>query len=497
MIDQATTQSAPKLVFIVRLFPEITIKSTPVRKRWTRLLTENIRLLGRQIHSRTSVVQDWDKLEVRVADNSEEVRQQFIDLLGRIPGIANFSEVKSQPFKEMHDIYLATHALWHEALIGKTFCVRVKRSGSHQFTSTDVERYVGGGLNQNIETAGVRLKEPDVTVHLEIKDNMFYLVDAKYPGLGGFPVGTQDSVLSLVSGGFDSTVASFQMIKRGMRTHYCFFNLGGRAHEIGVKEIAYFLWRKYGATHRVRFISVPFEGVVNEILEKVSPANMGVVLKRMMLRAAEKVAEKGGIEAMVTGEAISQVSSQTIPNLSIIDKVTDMLVLRPLIATDKTDIIRIAREIGVEEFSANIPEYCGVIAVKPSAKVKVHEVLQEEENFDFATLENALQQCQVQAIDDVISDIEAQGEVQCVSELPSEAVVIDVRHPDEVELKPLRLEQVECLSIPFFRLSAQFEQLSRENTYYLYCDKGVMSELHAAHLLDAGFTNVAVYRPAK
>ncbi|VUD59142.1 tRNA sulfurtransferase [Thalassocella blandensis] len=506
MTEEKKTESAEKLVFTVRMFPEITIKSPPVRKRWTRHLTENIRLLGRQIVPRTSVVQDWDRLEVRVGDTSEEVRLQFIDLLGRIPGIANFSEVKAKTFKEIHDIYEAAQLAWQHALVGKTFCVRVKRSGSHTFTSTEVERYVGGGLNQNIATGGVKLKDPDVTVHIEIKDNMFYMVDRKYPGLGGFPVGTQDHVLSLVSGGFDSTVASFQMIKRGLRTHYCFFNLGGRAHELGVKEIAYYLWRKYGATHRVRFITVPFEGVVNEILEKISPSNMGVVLKRMMLRAAEKVAERGGIEALVTGEAVSQVSSQTIPNLAIIDKVTDMLVLRPLIATDKTDIIRMAREIGVEEFSANIPEYCGVIAVKPSAKVKPQEVLREEESFDFATLEQALAACSVQSIDDVVSDIEASGEVECVSQLPAQAIVIDVRHPSECELKPLVLnsgdavegaEGIECLEIPFFRLSTQFETLNRESTYYLYCDKGVMSELHAAHLKDAGFANVAVFRPEK
>ncbi len=488
-------ESSERLVFTVRMFPEITIKSASVRKRWTKILTENIRSLGRQIHQRTSVVQDWDRLEVRVADNSDGIRKQFIDLLGRIPGIANFSEVKAYPFRDFQEIHEVAQRAWASQLVGKTFCVRVKRSGSHTFTSTDVERYVGGGLNQHIATAGVRLKNPDVTVNIEIKDNMFFLVEGKYAGLGGFPVGTQDGVLSLVSGGFDSTIASYQMIRRGMRTHYCFFNLGGRAHEIGVKEIAYYLWRKYGSTHRVKFISVPFEGVVNEILEKVSPSNMGVILKRMMLRAAEKVAAKGGIEALVTGEAISQVSSQTITNLAIIDKVTDMLVLRPLIATDKTDIIRCAREIGVEEFSANIPEYCGVIAVKPSAKVKSHEIREEEERFDFDVLEQSLRDCKVQTIDDVMRDIEEAGEVQTVAEPPSGAIVIDVRHPDEIELKPLPDESFTHLEIPFFRLSAEFAKLDASSTYYLYCEKGVMSELHAAHLQDAGYTNVAVYRP--
>src|SRR5690606_25517251 len=174
----------------------------------------------------------------------------------------------------------------------------------------------------------------DITLTMEIKDQTVYLVEKRYAGLGGFPVGTQEDVLSLVSGGFDSTVASFLAIKRGLKTHYCFFNLGGAEHETAVKEVAWYLWNRFAATHRVKFITVPFEAVVAEILEKVSPSNMGVVLKRMMLRAAERIAKRGRIDALVTGEAVAQVSSQTLPNLAVIDEVCSKLVLRPLITMD-------------------------------------------------------------------------------------------------------------------------------------------------------------------
>ena len=128
-------------------------------------------------------------------------------------------------------------------------------------------------------------------------------------GLGGFPLGCQDSVLSLISGGFDSSVSSYLCIKRGLQTHYCFFNLGGRAHELAVKEVALFLWMKYHSSHRVKFISVHFEGVVEEILEKVDNSHMGVILKRMMLRSAEQIAAGLHIEALVTGESVAQLSS--------------------------------------------------------------------------------------------------------------------------------------------------------------------------------------------
>lgn len=484
------------MIFTVRLFPEITIKSAPVRKRWTRQLTENLRLLSRRLHDDTKVVQDWDMIEVRPPVDQPQLEAQFISLLARVPGIANYSLVRAYSFETVHDIYEHTLRNWGAALEGKTFCVRVKRTGRHEFTSTEVERYVGGGLNQHTGATGVKLKDPDITVKIEIKDDRCYIVEQKFAGLGGFPIGTQDHVLSLVSGGFDSTVASYLMMRRGLRTHFCFFNLGGKAHELAVKEIAFYLWNRYAASHRVKFFTVPFEGVVEQILQQVHPANMGVVLKRMMLRAADRIAERGEIQALVTGEAIAQVSSQTIPNLSVIDSVVDRLVLRPLIVMDKPEIIRLSREIGAEDFSANVPEYCGVISVKPSAKVKPARVVAEEALIDDAILEAALASTRMQPIDAVMEDLEETPiQAEVVSQLLPGDRVIDIRHPGEAENRPLMLPVEQRLSIPFYSLSSRFPELDQAYRYLLYCDKGVMSQLHAAHLRDQGVDNVGVYRP--
>src|SRR5690606_29527897 len=158
------------------------------------------------------------------------------------------------------------------------------------------------------QARAVSLHQPEMLVSLEIKHDRLFVIANKTQGLGGFPLGTQDAVLSLISGGFDSTVSTYLCIKRGLRAHYCFFNLGGRAHELGVKEVAYYLWNKYGSSHRVKFVTVPFEEVVREILTKVDNSYMGVVLKRMMLRAAEQVAASLEIPALVTGESVAQVS---------------------------------------------------------------------------------------------------------------------------------------------------------------------------------------------
>lgn len=479
--------------FIVRLFPEITIKSPPVRKRFTRQLRNNLRDLLRPISREIKIEREWEKIEVLAEGLSAEQVEQVAEVLATTPGIAHFSLVQGYPLKDEHDVFEKTLAIWGEALAGKTFCVRVKRVGVHDFTSTEMERYVGGGLNQHTEASGVRLKNPDITVQLEIKDEQLYVVEMRRQGLGGFPLGSQEAVLSLISGGFDSTVSSYLTIKRGIRTHYCFFNLGGREHEVGVKEVSYYLWNKFGASHRVKFITIPFEDVVSEILQNVKNSHMGVVLKRMMLRAASQVAEEMEIQALVTGESVAQVSSQTLPNLAVIDQVTDTLVLRPLITMDKNDIIDISRKIGTEQFAAHMPEYCGVISVKPTTRAKIADVLEHESGFNMSVLEQAIESRKVQNINEVVDDLDYEVDLRIVAEPEAGDVIIDIRHPDEQERKPLSFDGVKL--IPFYTLNAQFAQLGKEQKYLLYCDKGIMSRLHAAHLTDQGHANVGVYRP--
>ena len=494
--------------FIVKLFPEITIKSGPVRKRFVKQLCQNMSILLKQIDESIVVKSDWDRIEVRCKHDDERVMARTAEVLAHTPGIANFSKVQPFDLGNLEYIFQKTLAVCGASLEGKTFVVRVRRHGEHDFNSLEVERYVGGGLNLHTDAAGVSLKNPDITVRLEIKHDKLYVVEQQTPGLGGFPLGTQEPVLSLVSGGFDSTVSSYLMIKRGLRTHFCFFNLGGRAHETAVKEVAFYLWNKYGASHRVKFVTVPFEGVVSEILQNVSNSQMGVVLKRMMLRAATRVAERMKIDALVTGEAVAQVSSQTLTNLAVIDSATEKLVLRPLIVMDKGDIIDMSRKIGTENFSASVPEYCGVISVKPTTCAKEEKIAKEEAAFDFAVLEQALDDTKVQLIDRVVDDLlregQAQAPVKQVSSLDPKQVVIDIRHPDEEALRPLvlginatALEGIEILKIPFFSLNSRLATLDKNVEYLLYCQKGIMSTLHAAHLEDDGFANVGVYRPEK
>jgi len=480
--------------FIIKLFPEITIKSQSVRLRFIKILTGNIRNVLKNYDETLAVVRHWDHIEVRAKDENQ--RPIIRDALTRIPGIHHILEVEDVPFTSLHDIFEKTLPLWREALEGKTFCVRVKRRGKHEFTSIEVERYVGGGLNQHIETARVKLTDPDITVNLEIENDRLLLVKGRYEGIGGFPIGTQEDVLSLISGGFDSGVSSYMLLRRGSRVHYCFFNLGGAAHEIGVRQVAHYLWNRFGRSHRVRFVAINFEPVVGEILEKVDDGQMGVVLKRMMVRAASMIAERYGVQALVTGEAVGQVSSQTLTNLRLIDNASDTLILRPLISHDKEHIIKIAREIGTEDFASTMPEYCGVISKSPTVKAVKAKIEAEEQNFDFDILNRVVEEATNVDIRTIAEQTEEEVvEVETVASLGDNDIVLDIRAIDEQEENPLKLNATEVKSLPFYKLSSQFGDLDQNRTWLLYCDRGVMSRLQALYLHEQGYKNVKVYRP--
>ena len=256
------------------------------------------------------------------------------------------------------------------------------------------------------------------------------------------------------------------------------------------------MWNKFGASHKVKFFAVDFEPVVAEILEKVENSQMGVVLKRMMMRAASTVAEKLGIKAFVTGESIGQVSSQTIANLNVIDRVTETLILRPLIYQDKQEIIALAAKIGAEDIAKSMPEYCGVISRKPTVNAVLAEVIANEQNFDFAVLDQAVQDAKVLDIRTIDYQAEQQADVVTVlAQLPADAVVLDIRSPEETDVKPLTVEGHDVVELPFFRLASQFANLDQSKHYYCYCERGVMSRLQAVVLQEQGFKNVSVYRP--
>ncbi len=463
--------------------------SSAKRQMIGQLYTNIITILGR-ISSDIKVRKFSDKIEVVVPkDIVTEVRLTLI----QTSGIEQVLEVLQFDAMDTIDkIKIKVGEIVSKSLKNKTFVVRVKRTGTHSFKSTDIEQTVGGYLLANTQAKAVDLRNADITIKMELIESQLNIITQKYKGLSGFPIGTQGDILSLMSGGFDSTVASYLTMKRGIKTHFVFFNLGGMAHEIGVKQVALYLWSKFGSSHRVKFISIPFDNVLTEIFRSSAPTYMGVILKRLMLKASQKIAEELEIDALLTGESVAQVSSQTLRNLALIDKASDMLILRPLSTMNKPEIISIANEIGTRHFAESMPEYCGVISQNPITHGSYKRVEKEAKKFNYDVLDKALQDAQHIYVDEIIDDVSNLAPVEVVSDLSSgNFTVIDIRSEDEC-IKT----SSESIKIPFHKLKTEFDKLPKDKQYLLYCEKGIMSQLHAQYLRDAkNIKNVRVYRP--
>jgi len=485
------TPSTKTQKFILKLFPEIMVKGSSAKRQMIGQLYNNLLKLLTMHSDEIKVKKFSDKLEVVTPITVlSEVRQTLLNT----PGIEQVLEaLQFDGMETLEQIKTQVATVIADELKGKTFVVRTKRSGKHPFNSTQIEQTVGGYVLAHSKAKGVDLHNPEVTVRIELINNQLNIITQKHAGLGGFPIGTQGDILSLMSGGFDSTVASYLTMKRGMKTHFIFFNLGGIAHEIGVKQVALYLWSKYGASHRVKFISVPFDDVIEEIFRSTHETYMGVTLKRLMLIGSEKVADALEIDALVTGESVAQVSSQTLRNLALIDQVTNKLILRPLATMNKPDIINIATEIGTRHFAENMPEYCGVISKNPIIHGSYKRMEKEAKRFNYEVLDKAVEDAQHIYVDEIIDDITNAAPIEVIKDLSSDDnyVVIDIRAEDECIST-----SCESIKIPFHKLKTEFKKLPQDKQYLLYCEKGIMSQLHAQYLRDAQeCENVRVYRP--
>ena len=476
--------------FIIKYFTEIMIKGTTAKRQMISQVYNNLVNILSKISKDIKVRKFFDKVEVVCPiEIVEEVRIRLLDT----PGIQQILEaVQFDNMNTLDDIKVVVNETMAHEIQGKTFVVRCKRMGTQEFKSTQVEQTVGGYMLAMNDTKGVALKGAEYTINLELEFAQLNVITHKHMGMGGFPIGSQGSILSLMSGGFDSTVASYLTMKRGIKTHFIFFNLGGIAHEIGVKQVAYYLWNKFGSSHRVQFISIPFDDVVTEIFKSVSEPYMGVMLKRLMLMASEKVADTMSIDALVTGESVAQVSSQTLRNLALIDQATNKLVLRPLSMMSKPDIIDIANKIGTTRFAESMPEYCGVISKNPVTHGNYERTASEARRFDYTILDEAVKNSAFINVDEMDQNISEIGQMEVISDLSSgDYTVIDIRQSDDcIETS------VETLKIPFYKLKSEFKKLPQDKEYLFYCEKGILSQLHAQFLRDAeNYTNIKVYRP--
>jgi len=288
------------------------------------------------------------------ADFDKEV---VVGTLMNVPGIQNFSFYYHKKCKYetlLKDIVKNIPKEEILAMGAKTFRVRLKKSqGEFEKTTPEMEREIGAELLKADIGLGVSMTDPDLPVYVEALNGEFYYCFGRYNGIAGLPSGTGGKVLSLISSGFDSPIASYMMMRRGAKVSFVHFSgkpFGDRVEEEGVKELVKILSKYQGES---KLTVIPFGDIQKSLsINSKIPASYRVVMyRRLMLKIAEKVATRDNAKALITGESFGQVASQTLANMSVIDGATHLPVFRPCIGLDKNEIIDMSRVIGTEEIS--------------------------------------------------------------------------------------------------------------------------------------------------
>jgi len=256
-----------------------------------------------------------------------------------------------------------------------TFGVFVKRADKgFSYTSVEVADIVGEEVTKNLRLK-VNLKHADLRVYIEISDQVFVFFE-KIEGLKGLPVGVSGKVLCLHSGGIDSPVAAYQMMKRGCGVdfiHFHSFNCGERAVNTKVGELVERLG-KYQL--RSRLILVPYHPFHLSVLKnRVNGSYEPVLFRRFMLKMSESIAKAEGYQALVTGDSLGQVASQTLDNLNVFNRSVSMPIFQPLISFDKEEIVELARK--VETYDISIKPYkdcCSIMAARPRTRIKLNKI---------------------------------------------------------------------------------------------------------------------------
>lgn len=284
-----------------------------------------------------------------------------------------------------------------------TFKVESKRSDkTFPMTSIQLSQYVGGELNEAFPHIQADMHHPDVVVHVEVRDFAAYVHANPTPGAGGLPVGVGGKAVSLLSGGIDSPVASWMMAKRGVAlemVHFFSYPYTSPEAKEKVLELARLLtpW-----TGRLVVHVVPFTQIQEELRRSCPEALFTLLMRRFMMRIAEKVAQRVGAEGLVTGESLGQVASQTMQAMAVTGQVCTLPVFRPVVGMDKEEIIRTARKIGTFETSILPYEDCCTVFTPRHPKTRPH--LDEIEGAEAALDMETLIQTAVDGIERVVLD---------------------------------------------------------------------------------------------
>jgi thiamine biosynthesis protein ThiI len=372
---------------IIRFSGEIWLKKVWTRKRYERTLSKNLKTALKTFKvPYKGVVRRHSRfyLETHAAEASAQKLSKIFGISSVSPAVKTSSDLNEILQKSMMlaDIVLKK---------GNRFAVVCKRVGNQGYTSGDVRKQLGQqvmdryGEKLNLK---VDLGNPDVVLGVEIRDKEAFIYSTIIEGVGGMPLGTQPKLIGLFSGGIDSPVALWLVMKRGSPVVFVYFDLTPYADDTTTQralKVAEVLFG-YAMGYPRKVYIVQHGDNLKEIM-KTNRKYSCLLCKRMMYRVAEKLAEQLGTEGIVTGEAIGEQASQTLTNLRVLDSaVKNYPVHRPLLGFDKSETEAIARKIGTYEASSTKATGCGAVPYSPSTMAKMEDVLYAAQRLDIESM---------------------------------------------------------------------------------------------------------------
>jgi thiamine biosynthesis protein ThiI len=343
---------------VVVSYGEVGTKSSTVRAKMERRLREQVAAVLTDRGVDADVERRWSRIVVWT-----DAVEAAAAACGVVPGVVSARPARvCAPTLDAVTETLAEAAAAHSD--GATFAVRARRAGprdAHAFGSRDVER-AGGRAVGETTGATVDLDDPDVTYHVEVRESEAFVSSDVVSGPGGLPLGTQGRAVALVSGGIDSPVAAWQLMRRGCLVAPVYVDLGdygGADHRARAERVASVLAAR-APTDEMPLRVVSMGPLVEDLMATVGDTRM-LSLRRAMLAAADELAASLDAHSLVTGESMGQKSSQTGVNLSVTDAAVDRPVHRPLLTWDKTDVVAAARDLGTYD-DATLPVGCERVA---------------------------------------------------------------------------------------------------------------------------------------
>lgn len=343
-------------------FGELTLKG----KNRSRFEEAVIKVIKRRLQSFPEVELHHSFGRLFLSLNGASFEQVF-EKLNTVFGLHSYSPVEQSALELEAIRETAAKMIGSMKQLPSTFKVKVRRANKrYALDSMELQRDIGGFVLSRFPSLKVDVHHPEVVLHVEVREKDAYLYCESYPGLGGYPYGTNGKAMLLLSGGIDSPVAGFLALKRGLyveAVHFHSYPFTSERAKQKVEELARQLSVYSGG---IKLHMVPFTDIQTQIKAHCPDKYLITLVRRAMMKVVNQLAEQRKAKAIVTGESLGQVASQTLPSLTVIEQASELPVLRPLIMMDKAEIIQMAERIGTFEISIQPYEDCCTLFVPKS-----------------------------------------------------------------------------------------------------------------------------------